>query len=182
MGLLGHFTLPTGANVSCASLPVSPVMNYSFLKVYFAFTWMILVCSSGQALVWLTLKIVPSTWFISGFCFSIHHVFWNQFWAQYHFTNVWFWVWNDLFLTVNQLFMCRALSHSQRCLKARQRPVQQLLIFTCCCIYATLLITFVYIFSIVAAEVLILGWYISRLKSSEGTSAPSVSRTNTSHW
>lgn len=52
-GLIGHSLLPIGVNVSCVSLHVSPVMSYSFLRVYSAFPWIILVCSSGQAILWL---------------------------------------------------------------------------------------------------------------------------------
>lgn len=52
-GLIGHSLLPIGVNVSCVSLHVSPVMSYSFLRVYSAFPWITLVCSSGQAILWL---------------------------------------------------------------------------------------------------------------------------------
>lgn len=37
-GLIGHSTLPIGVNVSCVSLHVSPVMNYSFLRLYSNFS------------------------------------------------------------------------------------------------------------------------------------------------
>lgn len=84
----------------CVSLHVSPVMNYSFPRVYSAIISRIPVYSAGQAILWLwcgllMLKIVLTTWFKSGFCFSTHYDIWNQHWAQYHFINVCFCVWKS---------------------------------------------------------------------------------------
>lgn len=99
-GLIGRSTLPIGVNVSCVSLHVSPVMNYSFPRVYCAIISRILVYSAGQAILWLwcgllMLKIVLTTWFKSGFCFSTQYDIWNQPWAQCHFINVCFCVWKS---------------------------------------------------------------------------------------